>query len=100
MREGTLINRRVKLPIPNNSNLNSDFLRNYAKNWVENTFGAGDYFCRTPEVDPTYYKLVNYEIEVNNMYAENKIALTTVTVHLVFKKLDDVAFIDINKLGW
>ena len=99
MRKGTLIYRRVKLPIPNNPNLNSDLLRNYAKNWVEHTFGAGDYFCRTSEVDPTYYKLVNYEIEVNDMYAENKIVLPTVTVHLVFKKLDDVAFIDINKLG-
>ena len=99
MREGNLITRRVKLPIPNNPAFDSGYLRNYAKNWVENTFGVGDYFCRTSEVDPTYYKLVNYEIEVNDMYAENKIVLTTVIVHLVFKKLDDVAFIDINKLG-
>ena len=99
MKEGILITKRVTLPLPNDPSIDEDFLRKHAEQWVENTFGAGDYFCRTSEVDPTYYKLVNYEIEVNDMYAENKIVVTTVIVNLVFKKLDDVAFIDINKLG-
>ena len=99
MKEGNLITKRVTLPLPNDTSITADFLHRYAEQWVEDTFGIGDYFCRTSEVDPTYYKLVNYEIEVNDMYAENKIFLTTVTVHLTFKKLDDVAFIDINKLG-
>ena len=49
MKEGNLITRRVKLPIPNNPDLNSDFLRNYAKNWVENTFGIGDFNIQTTE---------------------------------------------------
>ena len=99
MREGNLITKRVVLPLPNNPDIDNKFLYKYAKNWVEDTYGIGDYFCRTSEAYPDYYKLVNYEIEVNDMYAENKIALTTVTVHLVFKKLDDIAYIDINKLG-
>ena len=91
--------KRVKLPIPNNPILDSDYMRNYAKNWVEDKFGAGDYFIKTPEAEPTYYKLVNYEIEVSIVHAENEIALKTVTVHLAFKKLDEIPIIYIDKLG-
>lgn len=87
------------LPLPNDPSIDSDFLRNYAKNWVEDTFGVGDYFCRTSDVDPDYYKLVNYEIEVRDVYSDNKLFLKTVGVVLVFKKLSNVPFIDIKDLG-
>jgi hypothetical protein len=83
MREGNLITRRVVLPLPNDPNIDSDFLRNYAKNWVEDTFGIGDYFCRTSEVDPDFYKLF----------------LKTVDVVLTFKQLHNVTFIDMKYLG-
>lgn len=99
MREGTLITRHVVLPLPNDPIINSDFLYNYAKNWVEDTFGAGDYFCKTKDIDPDYYKLVNYEIEVKDIYSDNKLFLKTVTVVLTFKRLHKISFIDIDKLG-
>ena len=99
MREGNLITRCVVLPLPNDPNIDSDFLRNYAKNWVEDTFGIGDYFCRTSEVDPDFYKLVNYEIDVKEVYSDNKLFLKTVNVVLTFKQLHNVAFIDIKNLG-
>ena len=98
MREGTLINRRVKLSIPNNPAFDSGYLRNYAKNWVENTFGVGDYFCRTSEVDPDYYKLVNYKVEIMDTYAEGKLFLKQVVVLLTFKHINEIAFIDIKNL--
>ena len=99
MREGNLITRRVILPLPNDPNIDSDFLHNYAKNWVEDTFGIGDYFCRTSEVDPDFYKLVNYEIDVKEVYSDNKLFLKTVDVVLTFKQLHNVPFIDITDLG-
>ena len=99
MREGNLITRRVILPLPNDPNIDSDFLHNYAKNWVEDTFGIGDYFCRTSEVDPDFYKLVNYEIDVKEVYSDNKLFLKTVNVVLTFKQLHNVPFIDIKNLG-
>lgn len=94
MREGNLITKRVKLPLPNNPSIDEDFLRKYAEQWVENTFGIGDYFCRTSAVDPDYYKLVNYQINVDSMFADNKHFLTNVVVTLTFKQLDSIAFID------
>ena len=99
MREGNLITRRVVLPLPNDLNIDSDFLRNYAKNWVEDTYGIGDYFCRTSEVDPDYYKLINYKIEIIDTYAEGKLFLKQVIVLLTFKHIDEIAFIDIKNLG-
>ena len=100
MREGNLITRCVVLPLPNDPNIiDSDFLHNYAKNWVEDTFGIGDYFCRTSEVDPDFYKLVNYEIDVKEVYSDNKLFLKTVNVVLTFKQLHNVPFIYIKNLG-
>ena len=83
MREGNLITKRVILPLPNSPEIDSNFLYRYAENWVEDTFGIGDYFCRTSEVDPDFYKLF----------------LKTVDVVLTFKQLHNVAFIDIKDLG-
>lgn len=99
MREGTLITRRVKLPVPHNPALDTDYMHNYAKSWVEEKFSAGDYFIKSPESEPKYYKLVNYEILVDDVYNENEIVLKLVTVYLVFKKLDEVPVIHIDKLG-
>lgn len=98
MREGTLINKRVILPLPNNPNIDNKFLYKYAENWVEDTYGIGDYFCRTSEIDPDYYKLVNYEIEVIETYAESKLFLKQAIVVLTFKHIKDIAFIDIKNL--
>lgn len=94
MKEGILITKRIKLPLPNNPSIDEDFLRKYAEQWVENTFGIGDYFCRTSAVDPDYYKLVNYQINVDDMFADNKHFLTNVVVTMTFKQLDRIAFID------
>ena len=99
MREGILITKRVKLPVPQNPALDTDYMRNYAKNWVEEKFSAGDYVIKTPESEPRYYKLVNYEIVVDDVYNEHDIVLKLVTVYLVFKKLDEVPIINIDKLG-
>ena len=99
MREGNLITRCVVLPLPNSPEIDSNFLYRYAENWVEDTFGIGDYFCRTSEVDPDFYKLVNYEIDVKEVYSDNKLFLKTVNVVLTFKQLHNVAFIDIENLG-
>ena len=99
MREGNLITKRVVLPLPNSPEIDSNFLYKYADNWVEDTYGIGDYFCRTSEVDPDYYKLVNYEIDVKDVYSDNKLFIKTVTVVLTFKELKDIAFIDIENLG-
>ena len=99
MREGNLITKRVVLPLPNSPEIDSNFLYRYAENWVEDTYGIGDYFCRTSEVDPDYYKLVNYEIDVKDVYSDNKLFIKTVTVVLTFKELKDIAFIDIENLG-
>ena len=98
MREGNLITKRVILPLPNSPEIDSNFLYRYAENWVEDTFGIGDYFCRTSEVDPDFYKLVNYEIDVKEVYSDNKLFLKTVNVVLTFKQLHNVAFIDIKDL--
>ena len=98
MREGNLITRSVVLPLPNDPNMDSDFLRNYAENWVEDTYGIGDYFCRTSEVDPDYYKLVNYKVEIMDTYAEGKLFLKQVVVLLTFKHINEIAFIDIKNL--
>ena len=94
MKEGILITKRVKLPLPNDPSIDEDFLRKYAEQWVENTFGIGDYFCRTSAVDPDYYKLVNYQINVDDMFADNKYFLTNVVVTMTFKQLNRIAFID------
>ena len=99
MREGNLITRCVVLPLPNSPEIDSNFLYRYAENWVEDTFGIGDYFCRTSEVDPDFYKLVNYEIDVTEVYSDNKLFLKQVNVVLTFKQLHNVAFIDIKDLG-
>ena len=98
MREGNLITKRVILPLPNSPEIDSNFLYRYAENWVEDTFGIGDYFCRTSEVDPDFYKLVNYEIDVTEVYSDNKLFLKQVNVVLTFKQLHNVAFIDIKDL--
>ena len=63
MKEGILITKRVTLPLPNDPSITADFLHRYAEQWVEDTFGIGDYFCRTSDVSPDYYKLVNYPHE-------------------------------------
>ena len=94
MKEGILITKRVTLPLPNDPSIDEDFLRKHAEQWVENTFGIGDYFCRTSAVDPDYYKLVNYQINVDDMFADNKHFLTNVVVTMTFKQLDCIAFID------
>ena len=94
MKEGILITKRVTLPLPNNPSIDEDFLRKHAEQWVENTFGIGDYFCRTSAVDPDYYKLVNYQINVDDMFADNNHFLTNVVVTMTFKQLDCIAFID------
>ena len=91
MREGNLITKRVVLPLPNSPEIDSNFLYRYAENWVEDTYGIGDYFCRTSEVDPDYYKLVNYKVEGN-------LFLKQVTVLLTFKHINEIAFIDIKNL--
>ena len=49
---------------------------------------------KTIAVDPDYYKLVNYQINVDDMFADNKHFLTTVVVILTFKQLKNVAYID------
>ena len=72
MREGNLITKRIVLPLPNSPEIDSNFLYRYAENWVEDTYGIGDYFCRTSEIDPDYYKLINYKIEIIDTYAEGK----------------------------
>ena len=94
MKEGILITKRVTLPLPNDLSIDEDFLHKYAEQWVEDTFGIGDYFCRTSAVDPDYYKLVNYQINVDNMFADNKHFLINVVVTMTFKQLDHIAFID------
>ena len=94
MKEGILITQRVTLPLPNDPSITADFLHRYAEQWVEDTFGIGDYFCRTSSVDPDYYKLVNYQINVGDMFADNKHFLTNVVVTMTFKQLDRIAFID------
>lgn len=94
MKEGNLITKRVTLPLPSDPSITADYLRRYAEQWVENTFGIGDYFCRTSDVSPDYYKLVNYQINVDDMFADNKHFLTTVVVILTFKQLKNVAYID------
>ena len=50
MKEGILITKRVTLPLPNDPSITADFLHRYAEQWVEDTFGIGDYFCRTSDV--------------------------------------------------
>ena len=94
MKEGILITKRVILPLPNNPSIDEDFLRKHVEQLVENTFGIGDYFCRTSAVDPDYYKLVNYQINVDDMFADNNHFLTNVVVTMTFKQLDCIAFID------
>lgn len=98
MREGNLITKRVVLPFPNNTDIDNKLLYKYAENWVEDTYGIGDYFCRTSEVDPDYYKLVNYKIEIMDTYAESKPFLKQVIVLLTFKHINEIAFIDIKNL--
>ena len=99
MREGNLITKRVVLPLPNNPEFDSKFLYKYAENWVEDTYGIGDYFCRTSEVDPDYYKLVNYKVELMDTYDGSQLCLRQVVVFLTFKHIDKIAFIDIKNLG-
>ena len=100
MREGNLITKRVVLPLPNNPDIDNKFLYKYAENWVEDTYGIGDYFCRTSEVDPDYYKLVNYEVEMmDDTYAESKPFLKQVVVFLTFKHINEIAVINIKNLG-
>ena len=99
MREGNLITKRVVLPLPNNPDIDNKFLYKYAENWVEDTYGIGDYFCRTSEAYPDYYKLVNYNIETMDTYAEGKLFLKQVVVFLTFKRINDIAYIDIKDLG-
>ena len=91
MKEGILITKRVVLPLPNSPEIDSKFLYRYAENWVEDTYGIGDYFCRTSEVDPDYYKLVNYKVEGN-------LFLKQVIVLLTFKHINEIAWIDIKNL--
>ena len=98
MKEGNLITKRVVLPLPNSPEIDSNFLYRYAENWVEDTYGIGDYFCRTSEVDPDYYKLVNYKVEIRDTYAEGKLFLKQVVVLLTFKHINEIAFIDIKNL--
>ena len=99
MREGNLITKRVVLPLPNSPEIDSNFLYRYAENWVEDTYGIGDYFCRTSEVDPDYYKLINYKIEIIDIKnLEGKLFLKQVIVLLTFKHIDEIAFIDIKYL--
>ena len=99
MREGNLITKRVVLPLPNSPEIDSNFLYKYAENWVEDTYGIGDYFCRTSEVDPDYYKLVNYKVEMMDTYDGSQLYLRQVVVFLTFKQLHNVTFIDIKNLG-
>lgn len=98
MREGNLITKRVVLPSPNNPDIDNELLYKYAETWVEVTYGIGDYFCRTSEVDPDYYKLVNYKIEIMDAYAESKLFLKQIIVFLTFKHINEIAFIDIKNL--
>lgn len=98
MREGNLITKRVVLPLPNNPGNGNKFLYKYAENWVEDTYGIGDYFCRTSEIDPDYYKLVNYKVEIMDTYAEGKLFLKQVIVLLTFKQINEIAWIDIKNL--
>ena len=49
-------------------------------------------------MDPDYYKLVNYKVEIMDTYAEGKLFLKQVIVLLTFKHIDEIAFIDIKNL--
>ena len=49
MKEGNLITKRVTLPLPNDQSITADFLHRYAEQWVEDTFGIGDFNIQTTE---------------------------------------------------
>ena len=98
MREGNLITKCVILPLPNSPEIDSSSLYRYAENWVEDTYGIGDYFCRTSEADPDFYKLINYKIEIMDTYNKGELFLKQIMVVLTFKHIYEMAFIDIKNL--